>query len=619
MLSFSEVKRYINDNPAVTKFKPWWEIAIDYLLIGLFLITFISWTKTYSIEVGGLICVPLYGDAYSVATSDIRYIQSRCFIESPVSKVNFYPYLILLQWGVMFLCQISWVWIPTVTAKFNYFYNIFNEIMQVELQFSYNPNSYGMLPDINYSKENKAKLRIINDRITFILMDKNYLTQIYRRKSYILTALIVISIIVLIFWISITNFLEANFSCNLQQGYAKKQSDEMVCTITPQLYIYGFMLLHMMILLLMLSLSTKSVIWHRYMSYRVRDATDKFFGLFSDNYKGLPGYDDLALILELFKRNQHDGMFSVTTLLYVLTKKYDPDVYKSDQEKRFENEENKLYRFSFWEELCIATYMAAELGLEIKNFEQTPDSLFKYLEVLYKRLYDLGLGFETDIKIKIRDEIIKNLSYYTHLAERNIAIEDKSVGKAVPTRYSVTEKIDNVLLKQEWPDHLILLAAVNLMRIKVILITAHPPIKDDIFTSNVFKPFDTEHTHATIIMIFVNPNYYYALEKCSGSDPSQSAKRADFLTKGRYRDRLRGNAIRKVGDAISSQITKTKTRKIEYQHLEDPIPRKTLQNTDDVCNLQNDDDAFPIDTIERPKIFKFLSTPKRRRKCFLNE
>ncbi|KAF0989649.1 hypothetical protein HZS_460 [Henneguya salminicola] len=566
MISFSDVKRYINDTPAVMKFKPWWEISLDLLLAGLFLIMILAWTRSYTVEAGGLVCIPLNGDASSFSTTDARYTQSRCYMESSVSTIEFYPYILLMQWCVMFLCQISWIWIPSVTAKFLYFYNIFNEIVTIDPTFVFNPNNCGMLPELDYNDENRAKLKVIHDKITFVLMDKNYLSIIYRRKSYILTFIVFICALILVLWLSFVEFLNSNFTCKLDGGEAKKAMPLAVCNVSPHMFVYGIMILHVLILSLMLLFSIKSIIWHRQMNRRFRNSSDKLFGEFAADYKGLPGYEDLALILELVKVNVRDGHFILTAVIYVLTTKYDrrkPVFTKKNEAIVMENKKKVTY--SFWEEFCIVSLMASELGLVICNYEQKSDTLFDYLNCLYKNQHQQNFNININIRDEIYNEIANNIAYYSYIAESDTNFPPIQPNSQIIESYTVWNKIKGVKLEEDWPDHLILMAASNLLKIKIILISADPPQNEDLFSHDVFKPFHIENCQSTIILVYIFPYYYYAVENQKNSDISQQTNKLDYMKQRRYRDRLRQNAIRKVSMEASNLHGHNKTRNIRAE------------------------------------------------------
>ncbi|KAF1741823.1 hypothetical protein MXB_3085 [Myxobolus squamalis] len=414
-----------------------------------------------------------------------------------------------------------------------------------------------MLPELDYTDENRAKLKVIHDKITFMLMDKNYLSTIYRRKSYILTTIIFICILISILWFSLIHFLQSDFSCKLEAGDALKESPLVACNISPQIYIYGIMLLHVLILLLMFAFSIKSIIWHVRMTFRVRNRSDKLFGELADDYKGLPGYEDLAIILELFSGNVCDGHFVINVIMYVLTSRYDhrrPIFVKNNTAIAIKNKKNIIH--SFWEEYCIVNCIVSEIGLMITNYEQTQDTLFNHLNKLCENHSFTCFSVGFNARAEIYREISRNISYYSYLAE-----SEKSFPPLLP---GSTCNLDSKMIYSH--------------------------------------PFDSDSIQSTVILVYITPYYYYSVENQKNITAALESNKLDYLRHSRYRERLRQNAMRKVGALSTNNIFKRAKAVIDHNvQLTDTsyftshhIPPKV--NTSEPKITIDDIDEIPIQT-----------------------
>lgn len=548
MIGLSDVQRYVSQKPAVVRFKPWWELFLDLLTIGMFIMALFAWGKSFNVESGGIICIPLVGDVSNYPTSTSRYVQSRCFVESSMRGTQYYPYLFLMQWFLVFLCQISWLYIPTVNSKLEYFYEIFREILSVNPIFIFDPNNCRMLPEIDYNEEDKKILRLIHDRITFILIDKNHLARLYRKKTYIFTIIITCCILSLCFWMWMIKFAEGNFVCLLKAGPAKKDFPLNVCNMSPALYIYGVMVFHLVILVMMLCFSTYSIVWQHGIYKKVKENTEKLFGEYSDSYQGLPGFEDLVLVLELARLNFHDGEFSLNVLMYVLTSKYDSDRCKfvrNDGVMGF-GDEIKV-KFSFWEEYCLVNYMLSEIGLKIINFLQTPNGLFSTLGRMFRGPRGEDYVIQ-DVRQKIYEGIIERWEYYKGIVEADSNFPPIGISTVESkNRYSIFEKLKKIKNEEEWPDHFIIMVLSDIFCVKFILISADSPLSNDVFSMDVFYPADRKSVCKTIILAFINPHYYYFTEEDSKATTVEILKRKDFLENRLSRNKMRRKFFQKVG------------------------------------------------------------------------
>ncbi|KII66798.1 hypothetical protein RF11_15266 [Thelohanellus kitauei] len=536
----------MGSKPAVTRFKPWWDAGLDLMLIGMLMLVLMTWNRAHNLESGGIICLPLYENTENFGSATASYFQSRCHLESQVSKIGFYTYYVYIQWILILLCHISWLYIPSVNAKLEYYYEIFKEIVSNDPIFHYHPENYGLIPEIDYDAEAKKKLKIIHERITFILMDKKSLSLMYKRKSWLLTAIILSCLAFTGIDMATMDFGAANFECNLKEGQAKIKMPPAVCNFSPYMYNYGVAVLQLTFLFLMLILCLKAITWHFRTMIITKGNSSREAGVYSVYHKGLPGYEDLVFVIELFKLNFCDGNFSLSSIMYVLTSKYDRDtsaIVSYDSVNEVGTCQSSVP--SFCEEFKMISFMLSEIGLKIKKMAQTPNTLIDYFETFRNLRFD-DLGFIQSLREKIAFEIRDRIEYYMDIAKSEINFFSKTIwNDKSHNTFQLMKKVEKIVNEDEWPDHLILAALCNIFASKIVLISVDIPIVGDLFTSDVFEPYVDYYLNEPVFLAFVNPFYYFPTIEVDKGDLSAKIRRKDFAKSKRYRNQMRRKYFRK--------------------------------------------------------------------------
>ena len=303
MISVSDAARFAEESISVKKFKSWWEIAIDYLVLGLLLLTLLSWTRVISAEASGLICVPL-DSTISYSYYFAKYFNSRCGQEFDGKLLLYYPYLLFLQWVSLFLIQRAWLKVPAIKHKFESYYEILTEMYKIQPKVSINEHKHG--DNQEYSSNNlptfyyeitKENIAILRGKMLIMLSDKSYLFWVYVAKVVVLFITSLTYFCLLIYWTLSLNFTEADFHCQLTISF--KRIDVLICHFSPAYLLYGIIVCNISLLFLILMLTFKGFCWMLY---------ERGFlsGNICDCHSKLPGHMDLWFCMVLIKSHIKD-------------------------------------------------------------------------------------------------------------------------------------------------------------------------------------------------------------------------------------------------------------------------------------------------------------------------
>ena len=96
MISVSDAARFAEENVGTRKFKPWWNIILNYFIFGLLLLALFSWTKVILAETLDTIyehIVPCFRYSLNLA----KYFNSRCAQAFTEKLLIYYPYVLYAQ------------------------------------------------------------------------------------------------------------------------------------------------------------------------------------------------------------------------------------------------------------------------------------------------------------------------------------------------------------------------------------------------------------------------------------------------------------------------------------------------------------------------------------------
>lgn len=429
MDTLSNFQKYTSVHPSVQKFKPWSELFIEILLAALFSIGFVAWSQTI-VEAGGLICVPTIGNTADFSLSESRFVSSNCQMEFEPRMLIFYPYYILLNFGILLICHVLWSKIPSVVTKLSTYCSLFQQISKLTPIFPKNSPNNRVLPTFDHNEHAKEKVKMLHERILFMLLEKSTVMKIYIKKCRLMSVTCILSIFVTILWIWLSNFGNTTYKCVLNQKNVAKDLGEFSCDISPCIYIFGVMIFHLFCLLMIFILSLHAT----FFSVKFKSNLDVFSSDENyDRFKGLPGIQDFVFCVALLRTNFPDGLYTFHSLKYVLTQCQTPEItininkqsdvklflYEDDPDimKKKERQLNRLHKFD--EGVLVVRFMLYELGLnEIPN-QQNKSHLYNCLSYIAKQ-YNLQSDslniefFNQDIREIIVKELIDNRLFYKY-------------------------------------------------------------------------------------------------------------------------------------------------------------------------------------------------------------
>lgn len=225
MISISDAARFSEESNATRKFKAWWETVIDYLILGLLIITLFSWSKVVTAEASGLICITTQSNiAYSYNLA--KYLNSRCAQKFDDKAFIHFPYLLFMQWLILSVIQKLWLKLPMVQNRFETFIELFTSLKENE---STPHNQAWSTLTRNETLERNS--------ILFIL---------YTTKVITTTISSLIILCLLIAWTSTLKFFKTDFECHIPKINPPAVTS-LVCNFQPAQYIYVTIMTNIMI------------------------------------------------------------------------------------------------------------------------------------------------------------------------------------------------------------------------------------------------------------------------------------------------------------------------------------------------------------------------------------
>ena len=525
MISLSDASRFAEESPSIKKFKPWWEIVTDYVILAELLMTLLAWARVISVDASGLLCIPA-NDKVAFGFVESRYANTRCSQEFDDKLLLYYPYLLFFQWVLAFLVQRTWLKVPAVITKLDAFHDIFTEMCTITPKFRRNAYSLQMLPELKYEGENLDKVKVLHDKLMFLLTDKSYLVLIYSAKVIVLFVFSVFCMILMISWSSQINFLSADFACDLKQSTESIEFKDLYCNFAPAFFLYGILIANTVILVLIVIFSTRAMFWI-YSQRRFADDTD-IFGQMKENYMGLPGFKDLQFCMSLIRKNVRDGNIMFEVIKSCLREKEECPQPKNKVEDTSEAR-------NFEEENAIVQWIAKELGLELVPNKQDSNHLFECLDFMKNSCHTIELDITVSMRERLAEEIEKNPLHFKTMIDND---------PEVPDYDTLVEQMRD---PGTFGNQYAVAAAANVMNIRIVIIHC----QSSTGIKEVFNPYSTGKHHDTRFLTFTSDRYYHAtkqVEDVVGANVEEAnSKRLLFATDERFRNKLRQSAVRCIG------------------------------------------------------------------------
>ena len=527
MITLADATRFSEESPAIRNFKPWWEIIVDYMLLALLLISLLAWARVTSVEASGLICVPLNSNI-SYAYVEYRYADSRCSQEFETNLLLYYPYLLFLQWLITFLIQRAWLKVPVVMTKLDAFHNIFCEMCSITPSFHRNKQSFRMLPEIVYEDESYDQVKVVHDRLMFLLTEKSYLMRIYRAKVFILLTFSFIFATGVVYWLCQIQYPKADIPCNLSGGANAREFKNLICNFSSAFFLYGVMWFNGFVLWLTMMFSCHALHW----TFKQKSFADNtgIFGQMIDLYTGLPGFNDLQFCMSLVRSNVRDGNITFEVIKSCLSQ--EARQLEAKQRSKSKVEVTQRSR-DFEQEHAIVRLILQELGLEIIENKQDANHLFECIDKIRRSLSQVQLDICCDIRERLAKEIQRNPMHFKSMIDND------------PQQLSYDRYIEEMRQPCVFGNQYAVAAAANTFNVRIVIVHCQNTSEN----REVFEPFTGDLPRGTRFLAFTGRHYYHATKEIhrAGEEFQKSLRaRVRFADDEKYRNAIRQSASRSI-------------------------------------------------------------------------
>lgn len=493
MISFNDAARFSEESKAVKTFKPWWDVVLDYLLVGLLLIALLSWTRVISTDSSGLICVPRdktvsYGFVFA------KYFNAKCTQESEARLLLYYPYFLFLQWLVLFLLQTSWLKIPAVKNRFDCYYYLFTQLMCAEKPYHHYHSSYDVLDAIDdeYGTVNSEALRSARNKVMLLLREKSILIWIYLAKVVSLFVFSLVFFCLMVYWVMTLNFKQVDFDCKFNIK-ANVITNNLICNFSPAFFLYGVILANLGFLVFLFFISFYATYWMS-SGRHLLNLPDK---------KNMPGVMDIQFCVDLITSNLKNGQDIQLLLRDMLAQEFNSCTGLP----------HETSAGVFNKELDIVRWIMHHIGLQEISMNKSSSRLNDVIEQVRKSLPEFKSRESSNMVAKIVNQISQH-----------------------PSEYMKTQEND------KYECQYILQATSKILNIKIVLITSEQNIQQ------VYLPrvplFDVENR--TKFLVFVKPEYFSATELSNPEEDEglgTKCRRLFYSSNVSYREKLLQAAI----------------------------------------------------------------------------
>ena len=541
MISLSDAKRFSEESPAIKNFKPWWEIIIDYMLLALLLICLLAWARVTSLEASGLVCVPIDANV-TYGFTEYRYANSRCSQEFETKLVLYYPYLLFSQWLISFLVQRTWLKVPVVMTKLDAFHNIFYEMCLITPTFKRNKHSFCMLPEIIYEDESYNKVKVLHDKLMFLLTEKSYLLRIYRAKVLLFLGFSTAFVIGMVFWLYHIKIPKADIPCNLIGDENAREFNNLICNFSSAFFSYSAMCLNFILLCLVIAFSSYGFYWSITQSSFAEHTG--IFGQMIDLYTGLPGFNDLQFCMSLVRSNVRDGNITFEIIKSCL-KQEARQLEEKSSTSTVKGETVQRSR-DFGQEYAIVRLILQHLCLEIIENNQDSNHLFDCLDYIRSNLSQTQLDISTNLRSRLTEEVQRNPLYFKAMIDND------------DEQPSYDQFIDQMRLPFVFGNQYAVAAAANVFKVRIVLIHC----QNTGVYREVFEPFSDNIIRGTFFLAFTGQYYYHATREIprEGKELEIAIQaRTRFAEDEKYRNSIRQTASRSIERSEEGEIVRGKT------------------------------------------------------------
>ena len=480
----------------------------------------------------------------------MHYLNSKCSYAFSGKFLVHYPFAVLISWALLSCIHSGWLSHPAVFSKFDAFYSIFKDMCTVQPKYYRNPNTFQMASELSFDSHNKDKIEILHNKLLYLLTEKSYLLTVYKVKTLMLTATGLGSTVVLLSSIYFTRSFPLNFKCEFESEDIGVDFDDVVCNLSPALFLYGLMYGNTVISLCITALSFNGVLWMVGQTLFGHNDMADVFGSTSEYYGGMPGFKDFQFCILLLRKNIRDGNVMFETVKACI-KGQDKKFKRFNYARRSTDVQTckiTLPTKVLEESKTFVGWIADQLGLaEVEN-SQDSNHLFDCITFVQDSMGIIDLGVQKNMRTKVVDEIARNPWHYKSLIDKDPSIPEYE------------KFVRQLRLASTFGRQYVLMASANIFQVRLVMIHCHPRKNFE----EVFLPFNREnrarqnHQIPTRFLTFINPHFYHATVDLpvKADWPTILTKRRMYATDSRFRANMRNAAVRCFNSLIEHSSSK---------------------------------------------------------------
>ena len=289
MISLSDAIRLESNNPAVNSFKPWWEVAVDYTMNAFLLVVLFALAGVTISGTPGLVCLPTDTNYTSFSYATNNYVNAKCTTHVDGHVLIVFPYIIFIQWLLLFVLHLSWFNLPSLKAFLSSTFDsftIFKEVREstprakrkvkkddtsqqhknvdakqpqdkevVEVEETLEDD----VEDLTSIAGRNARLIHVVGWLQYLLQFQYNLVNIYAAKALLICILTAVFTIGIISWLTYYRWKTA-FVCNLH-GVLPLPYDLSECSFAAAPYVYSMMIMNSIFTILLFVFNMRALFW----------------------------------------------------------------------------------------------------------------------------------------------------------------------------------------------------------------------------------------------------------------------------------------------------------------------------------------------------------------------
>ena len=438
-------------------------------------------------------------------------------------------------------------------SKFDAFYSIFKDMCTVKPKYYRNPNTFQMASELSFDSHNKDKIEILHNKLLYLLTERSYLLTAYKVKTLVLTVAGLGSTAAVLCALYFIRSFPLNFRCAFGTEGIGIDLDDIVCNLSPALFLYGLMFGNVFISLCITALSSNGVLWMFSQKLFGQDDMADVFGSTSEYYGGMPGFKDFQFCILLLRKNIRDGNVMFETVKACI-KGQDKKFKRFNYARRGNDDQTGTLTLPtkvLEENKTFVRWVAGQLGLaEVEN-SQDSNHLFDCLSFVRDSMGIIDFDVRKSMRAKIVDEIARNPWHYKNLIDKDASNPDYETF------------VRQLRLETTFGRQYVLMAAANIFHVRLVMIHCHPRKNFE----EVFVPYKGNNRArqndqiTTRFLTFINPHFYQATVDLpvKADWPTIITKRRMYATDSRFRADMRNAAVRCFNSLIVHNSSKNLT------------------------------------------------------------